>query len=405
MFYISSYALSGGSSFLALFIASLTIDQGDFGVLSLIVSIQYFTSQFSCLGLQFSALYYESKNDGGNYFVNHYLNISLLSILVGVILYFTYDYVFVHFSQRLLEFKIYIILVSYLMAGNKVFMASLNGAKRFTFLSVLHCLKGAVTMFGIGYCFWLESPIKDYVYYVFLLPELLLYLVYSFISFKQIYLFKLVSFKDVLLSDIRFGFKSFWGAIFLESNTKVDLFFVSYFYSDSISGIYGFISIFSDVVLQFTTVMRNLFNPEFTAISESDIDVKTKNTRLFEILKKGYVYIFPVIFVLGIGFYCLLTMIPELDKYYLGEDVFYIMFPTLLFISPLFIFFQYFGQIGLPLTQSVFFAKMVVVNVILNLILVPRLGMIGAALSTSCAYLLYFMMKFNFIKIKSSRDL
>lgn len=400
MFYISSYALSGGSLFIALFIASLRMDQGDFGVLSLIVSIQYFTSQFSCLGLPFSALYYESKNDGENYFVNHYLNFSLLSMLVGLVIYFTYDYIFVHFSQRLLEFKIYIILMSYFMGGNKVLIASLNGSKRFKFLSVLHCLKGALTMFGAGYCFWLESPLESFVFYVFLIPELLVYLIYSFISLKQIYLIKLVDFKGVLLSDIKFGLKSFWGAIFLESNTKVDLFFVSYFYSDSISGIYGFISVFSDVVLQFTTVMRNLFNPEFTAISESNISFKAKKTRLFEIVKKGYVYIFPVIFVLGVGFYCLLTMVPELNKYFLGIDIFYLLFSTLLFISPLFIFFQYFGQIGLPLTQSVFFTIMVVFNVVLNLILVPIFGMIGAALSTSCAYILYFVIKFNYIRIK-----
>tara|TARA_Y100000766_G_C18372851_1_gene349695 strand:- start:2 stop:451 length:450 start_codon:yes stop_codon:yes gene_type:complete len=146
--------------------------------------------------------------------------------------------------------------------------------------------------------------------------------------------------------------------------------------------------------------MRNLFNPEFTAISESNISFKAKKTRLFEIVKKGYVYIFPVIFVLGVGFYCLLTMVPELNKYCLGIDIFYLLFSTLLFISPLFIFFQYFGQIGLPLTQSVFFTIMVVFNVVLNLILVPIFGMIGAALSTSCAYILYFVIKFNYIRIK-----
>ena len=160
-------------------------------------------------------------------------------------------------------------------------------------------MKGGLTLFGLGYCFLLESTLNVFVYYVFLMPELTLFLIYSFISLKQIHLVKLVTFKNILLSDVSFGLRSFWGAMFLESNTKLDLFFVSYFYSDYISGVYGFICVFSDIVLQFTTVMRNLFNPEFTAISESKIDIKAKKARLFEIVKKGYVYIFPVVLILG----------------------------------------------------------------------------------------------------------
>ena len=91
--YLSGFSIYGFVSISIILVAGLIYDVEEVGILSFIVAIQYFISQFTGLGIHYSALFYESKPDTKEKFSNYYLNVVITSFIMSLCVYLFYNFI------------------------------------------------------------------------------------------------------------------------------------------------------------------------------------------------------------------------------------------------------------------------------------------------------------------------
>ena len=389
--YLSGFSIYGLVSISVILVAGLIYDVEEVGLLSVIVALQYFISQFTGLGIHYSALFYESKPNTKEKFSNHYLNVVITSFVMSSCVYLLYNY-FVDLSgmYELIGYRNHILFFGIMSSSNKVFVSQLNAKKKFNSLGSVFGLKGVFVSLVLLYFFFNNLIINDYIYFCFLVPELLVFIVYSFLGVYLLSKQTILSFKKYFKEDLRFGIQSFWGALFLDTSTKLDVLLLGSFTNMTITGVYGLIAIFSDIVIQYNVFIRSFFNPEITGVYYSK-SVSEFRFFLRSVIKKTYLFNALFIIVLsGILVFCVFNT-PALENYKSGIVPLLILALFFLLTSGYFVCFQLFGQIGLPLTQSYSFMILFFSNLVLNLILIPFFGIIGAALATGISYFVFIV--------------
>ncbi len=396
--YFSGVAVYGLVSISVILMSGLIYDVHEVGLISILVALQFFISQFTGLGIHHSVLFYESIPFKKEKFSNHYLNVLITSFFTSSCIFFSYNY-FISLAGmgELTEFRNHICFFGIIASSNKAFVSQLNAKKNFNSLGTMFGIKGIFVFLVLLYFFFNSLAVKYYIFFSFLVPELFVFIAYSIIA---VYLFSkqtILGFKKYFKKDLRFGLQSFWGALFLETSTKLDVLMLGSFTNMSITGIYGLIAVFSDITLQYNVFIRSFFNPEITRVYYSK-SISEFKFFLKSIIKKTYLFngLFIVVLVgLLLFFIC---NIPSLENYNFGIVPLITLALFFLLASGYFVFFQLFGQIGLPLIQSYSFAILFLSNLVLNLVLIPFFGMFGAALATGIAYLVFVIFTIYNIK-------
>jgi O-antigen/teichoic acid export membrane protein len=106
-------------------------------------------------------------------------------------------------------------------------------------------------------------------------------------------------------------------------------------------------------------------------------------------LKRSYLLGTGFVLITCAGFVCSTFAIPDYVNYRIGLPALIVLSFFLCLTAGFFPLLQVFGQIGRPLTQSATYAILFIANILFNLIFIPWLGMLGAALGTGLAYLVY----------------
>ncbi|MCF8258647.1 MAG: polysaccharide biosynthesis C-terminal domain-containing protein, partial [Flavobacteriales bacterium] len=215
-------------------------------------------------------------------------------------------------------------------------------------------------------------------------------------TFLAVCLWDVASFslKDALKlfkRDFNYGIKALWGALFLDSSTKVDVLMLGAFTDARTTGIYTFISLASDLFLQFMTMVRSWVNPKVTR-TYMDRDRPMFREFLKEQALQSYAVGTGFMALVCVGFVVSAFAIPEYAAYRAGLPSLLVLSFFLCLCAGFFPLLQVFGQIGRPMTQSATYAILFISNVLLNLLLIPWLGMIGAALGTGLAYMVYVLV-------------
>jgi O-antigen/teichoic acid export membrane protein len=388
--YLSGYGLFALASIVVISGAALLYTPQEVGDLSIVIAFQFLLSQFAGSGIHFSALYHDSRADK--------VPVSPMYALLTVVftsvlwsLFFSLCYplmVSAFYSPELLVYGPHLVVYAVMVASNKVFAAQLNAKEQYSALGMLFAFKGVLSLVMIGLCMYMQWPLSLYVTTVVLLPEILAFIIYVGYALRHIHGF---SWGNVLLyftRDFKFGMKALWGAIFLDSNTKVDVLMLGAFTDAKTTGIYTFIALASDLFLQFTTLLRSWVNPKVTKVyMESDV----AGFRRFLKVQLQRSYVLGILFMLVVcgGFAGLIHAVPEYEQYQAGLPALYVISAFLCLCAGFFPLLQVFGQIGRPMTQSYIFAALFVTNVALNIVFIPWLGMIGAAFGTGLAYVVF----------------
>jgi len=396
--YIIGFSIYGIVSILLFFIASFFYLKSDIGVLAIVIALQYYLSQIVGLGLHYSSLYHQSLTSSKNNELNHLLNVLLISLVITTVLGPFYNDILTFFIGDS-NFILFLHLVIYgiIVSINKVFYSILNANRKFNLLGFIFILKSAVSIISLIISVYSNVLIYWYLVYVYLIPELFIFLLIPYYFIKNYNKSIWNNFKSNLINDVKFGLKSFWGAFLLEATTKLDILMVSHYNGIIVSGTYGFIVIIFEVILQYTTLVRSYLNPIFTSsyitLSKIDFFKFTKSK-----IKLSYLLTIPVIIIFCLVFCFSIFNFPLLNKYVSGIYTLLIFAFFLIVTCGYFITFQFFSQIGKPLIQSNLFLVLFISNLILNLVLIPIFGMIGAAAATGLSYLIYilaFHLKFK----------
>jgi len=269
-------------------------------------------------------------------------------------------------------------------ALNKVMMGALSGGRQLRFFAIAQGLRAILILLSCLTVAWFEQP--GYVLgSCFTISELVLFpfLVYR-VQSNFIYFAPALVFQKWFNTHLRFGSKAMPNGFLSESYIRIDILMLSLFLSDFNIGIYSFAAIFVEGFLQISVVIRTVANPKLIRLL-----INNNQHEVIEFCRKISRMSVSIFIIICGG---VLLVFPFLEPFFPSQLV-KLCYPLLLVLtSGLFIlsatipFDQILLQAGYPAYQSVLMTINLMVNVALNLILIPVFGLYGAAIATAIAF-------------------
>ena len=269
-------------------------------------------------------------------------------------------------------------------ALNKVLMGILNGRRRMKAFAAAQAFRVSVILASClcvaaldlpGYVLGASFTIAE----VALLPGLLWVLRPPLTGFAED-----ADFRGWTANHFRFGTKALVNGFLGESYIRVDIIMLGVFVSDHAVGIYSFAALFIEGLYQVPSVVRTIANPVLV--------------RLFAASEKAPIVGFcrrtaglsAAIYVAAAG--AVLVIFPYLEPFF-PDQLVRQSYPVLwVLVSGLLVYSAYIPldhallQAGSPGRQSILMSANVAANVVLNAMLIPVFGIMGAAVATSIAF-------------------
>ena len=184
-------------------------------------------------------------------------------------------------------------------------------------------------------------------------------------------------------SHFTFGALSMPHGFLSESFIRIDILVLAFFIDDADIGVYSFAAFFVEGVYQVSILFRNITNPRLVRlIANKDRDGLWKQVRKSSGLS---VIMTTLLSVFILGGFLIIGQFLDIEKIETIKILMYVIFPGLI-IHSLFVPFDYaLLQGGKPLIQSVYMLTITLLNISLNIFLIPLFGYIGAAIGTTIA--------------------
>jgi O-antigen/teichoic acid export membrane protein len=361
------------------------------GLLNTVLIIYTIYSQIANFGIHFAVIKYVSEYQTNSEVLSSILRSSLLATFVissvfTIIFYFLIDTISGFFLIENLKYALNIICPSIvLFTLNKVLLSYYNGIRSIKSYSIFFAFR-FLSWIILLLIFVLNDVPGEKLSYIFLVSEAVLFLI-LLISVIRVITRKSVSGQMNWFSKvISFGMKSVLGSIFADFNTRIDVLILGMFQSGSVVGIYSFATMFIDGFSQLGIVFRINMNPILTNtyFNSGKDKLKEKIVKVRNIL---YVVLFGVISFTLIIYPVIIKVAGLNPEYELSFIPLLILSAGLVLSSGYLPFQMIFNQTGFPMYQTMFYLIVFLVNVILNLTLVPLYGILGCAIATSISYI------------------
>jgi O-antigen/teichoic acid export membrane protein len=182
---------------------------------------------------------------------------------------------------------------------------------------------------------------------------------------------------------LAFGGRGAVNGVLLEAHLRVDVMTLSYFVPDRAIGVYAFAMLFAEGLYQVPAVIRTVAYPRLVQLaSRGDRLGLARASRRLSLAGGGGAALGAV----AIAFvYPYLAVLFDPDFVETGLPVLLVLLGGMTLYGFVVPFDQLLLQSGLPGRQSVLMAAYVAVNIALNVTLIPRYGLLGAAAATATA--------------------
>tara|TARA_B100000886_G_scaffold307947_1_gene241306 strand:+ start:12284 stop:13567 length:1284 start_codon:yes stop_codon:yes gene_type:complete len=194
-----------------------------------------------------------------------------------------------------------------------------------------------------------------------------------------------------------YSYKAFISGFLLESNTRIDILILGIFLNDKEVGIYSFAAFFAEGFTQLLYVIQNTYNPVLASMISSN-----KLDQVLFIIKKlkKRIYISALIFstFVSLIFPKIIDLV-TINREFQGSYIpFIILILGITIASGYIPFNNILLMANLPGIQTKFIFMAVSSNIVMNFLLIPMLGLIGASISTSIAFLcsVFLLRKFSY---------
>lgn len=274
---------------------------------------------------------------------------------------------------------------------NKVLLSFHNGARRMRLFAVFQLLRFNLIFSGVLLLTVLQAPAARLPITLFWTEAALAALLLP-LSLRFWRPWSGEGLRVALRENFRFGNRALAGNLLLDVNTRVDVFMLGIFMTDAAVGLYSFAATVAEGVLQLPVLFRNNINPVLTRAWHSGGPrllgrVMDRNRKAFFRLLAPLVLLsiplFPVaLWVLGMK-----------EEPMTVWAVYAILACGIALTSGHQAFLMLFGQLGRPGTQTLFIAGFFGSNVLLNLALIPLLGIYGAAFATALSFVAMVLLQ------------
>jgi O-antigen/teichoic acid export membrane protein len=291
----------------------------------------------------------------------------------------------------------------FFFALNKVLLAVVNGVQRMRAFAVYQALRYLLLLLGlVGFLvFDVERQYGDRLAAVFSIEEIVLSLVLGIEVWRQMSApargeertERRGTWRTWSGEHLRYGVKSVASGVLLEINTYVDTAMIGHFMTDTAVGVYAVASQIAQGLFQILWVLQNVYNPilarEIAGRRFDELMITVRRGRRWTyagmaIVGLAAVYLYPFVVDLMFAKPGFLASWGPFNYLMIGTVLAagYIPFAQTLLMS------------GHPGWHTLYMVATVICNVIGNWILIPILGIEGAAISTGGAlFLSVFILK------------
>jgi O-antigen/teichoic acid export membrane protein len=269
-----------------------------------------------------------------------------------------------------------------LFSLNKTLLAALNGQGRMRAFAVLQASRYIVLVAALTLLAWYRRPAAE-------LSSALLYAEIAVLLGATPCLLGGLALRrrhiraSWLKHHLMFGAKGVLSGVFVELNTRVDVLAIGWFSSDADVGRYSLAAVFAEGLYQCLIVVRNQMSPVLAKLlADHDRD------KIVDLVRRSWKYLYPGMictYLAGLGvFHVVLTHLQTAEP----SDALYcyaILGAGVLAVSGFVPFDSVLLHSGRPGYHTLFTFLVTGTNLILNLLLIPVWGIIGAALATALA--------------------
>ena len=398
---ILSFGLIGASGVLLILLVARYYSPEVLGRFNLVYSIYIILSQLVGAGIHFSVLRYVAEHhknpkghgdEGATKVLSAALLSSMLNSLfwIGLFVISKRQLVLLFGAGDLDEGLWYIVPALFFCGQNKVLLAFLNAREEFKSYAILNATRALVLCLVTVACV-VVSVRGAVLPIVFSLSEFSLYLLLLCTTRSHISRDIDATFRTWMRMHFSFGYRSVIGSLFIDINTRIDVLVLGIYCSVHDVGVYSYAAMLIDGFTQLPIVLRTIVNPKLTrAYFQEGPEAFQKVIR--EGRRLSYLALVPIGLLVVASYYpivYLLHLSPEFLEGFVPLVV--LMAGSLVSIgyAP---FLMVFNQVGKPTEQSLLYFSIFASNLLLNLLLVPYLGMLGSALGTALAYLCFVLI-------------
>jgi len=194
-----------------------------------------------------------------------------------------------------------------------------------------------------------------------------------------------------------FGAKSALSGLLMEANLRVDVITIGVFSSDPLVGVYSFAALLIEGFYNLLVVVRNNVNPLLVVwLRDKRPDL------LIDFVRRTRIYLYPLTALAG----CLLIAVYPSALTFVSDDPIFrdgwvpliILTSGVVLYSGTLPFDSILLQMGNPGTHTLFVAAITATNIGLNVLAIPVLGLVGAALATAVSMVLGILYLNLFVK-------
>jgi len=268
----------------------------------------------------------------------------------------------------------------FFFALNKVLLAVVNGEGRMKAFAIYQSLRylGILAALFVAMS---EDLDGDALMVVFSASEAVLFVVAG-IDVSRLLRAAPSGWAREVRGHVVFGAKSAFSGVLLELNAKVDVWMIGIVMSDAAVGIYTYAAMLAEGLYQLVVVLQNVYNPilaRHLAAGEHDA--------VREVVRRGrnwsWLGITVVAAVAVAAFPLALSIVGARPEFSAAHWPFAILAGGIALASGYLPFGQILLMGGRPATQTILMASTVIANVVGNALLIPHLGIVGAAAATA----------------------
>lgn len=370
--------------------------QAQLGNYNIVLSIYMLVGQIGSWGLQSTSIYYvtklQEKKDEFSACFSSFVQIALsVGILLGIAMYLGADligrYIFRGGCVSIGIRRIAPAIV--LFSVNKVICSFINGLKQMRTYAVLLTVRYMVITVFVGMVVVCNLQFEN-IFFAFIIAEIIVMIIAVLVLAPHVK----VAFprKVYLVEGLTFGTKAVFGNVVGDINTRIDTMMIGIICSEKEVGLYSFVTLISEGFIALLNVFRSNFNPFFSSLLHEGKIKKIEDE--YRQLKQKLPIFFCVVGALVIGGYALFSVL-FLDAAYMRSvhAVVYIVIAYIV-MAPYFTCGNLCTLKGRPLVDTLIMIGTVLVNVVLNLVLISVFDIVGAALATAGANIIYvFVMR------------
>ncbi|MFC1828511.1 oligosaccharide flippase family protein [Thermodesulfobacteriota bacterium] len=363
------------------------------GIFNQVYSVYIIISMISTFGIQLSSLHYVSKNVDDLYTLKQIITSALLltagiSLIVALISLAGAPLLsWILSSENVGRAFLWILPGIIFFAMNKVLLNTTNGLFKIRALNIFQSLRFVLAILLLGLIICIDLPVtatpgclSGAEFILFLLLVVFLRKYFGPLNRNQ--------FRHWREKHLRFGVKSVLGGVVSEANTRVDIFMLGIFLSDSIVGIYSIAALVIEGIAKFVDFLRFPINPYLSyEIAHGRI------VKLCQLIRRGvkvsYLLVISICIVALATYHLLPAYIIKNPAFNQSWTPFVILAIGLMFGGGYRPFKLLLSQAGFPGYQTLLQVLILSSNIILNFFFIRMFGYNGAAIATAITFILY----------------